>query len=417
EEDDDDRYVIQKTTTATLDFAAVTAQAARILRKWEDHLPGLADSCLEASQNAWEWAQANRNILYDQEAHNDTYDPDIETGAYGDRNADDEFAWAGVELYLATRQDSYFTAVYPAGLDEEYGIPGWPNVATLGLYSLYLARDSLTQVIDLEDVTSALLNLADDLTARYEANPYRITMTSDDYYWGSNSVAANQGMALIFAFLASPDTPLYKDVAVAQLDYLLGRNPTGYCYVTGFGEHSPLYPHHRPSASDRVDEPVPGFLVGGPNPGQQDNQPPHHEVYYASSLPAKSYADEEPSYASNEVTINWNAPLVFLSGALEALQGVELSTAPKRQSLRNVFTPAITMTTRTISLNLPQGWSGQAVFTNLNGKVLNKVAIADQKTVKVDAQWSNQITLLRIDAENTHGQKRTYTQKLVQLQQ
>lgn len=28
--------------------------------------------------------------------------------------------------------------------------------------------------------------------------------------------------------------------------------------------------------------------------------------------PAKMYIDEEASYASNEVAINWNAPLVFL---------------------------------------------------------------------------------------------------------
>jgi endoglucanase len=28
--------------------------------------------------------------------------------------------------------------------------------------------------------------------------------------------------------------------------------------------------------------------------------------------PARMYLDEEPSYASNEVAINWNAPLVFL---------------------------------------------------------------------------------------------------------
>jgi len=33
--------------------------------------------------------------------------------------------------------------------------------------------------------------------------------------------------------------------------------------------------------------------------------------------PAKMYLDEEASYASNEVAINWNAPLVFLlAGAL-----------------------------------------------------------------------------------------------------
>ena len=32
--------------------------------------------------------------------------------------------------------------------------------------------------------------------------------------------------------------------------------------------------------------------------------------------PAKMYLDEEESYASNEVAINWNAPLVFLVASL-----------------------------------------------------------------------------------------------------
>lgn len=49
------------------------------------------------------------------------------------------------------------------------------------------------------------------------------------------------------------------------MDYILGKNATGYCYVTGFGMKSPLYPHHRLSASDDIEAPLPGFLVGGPN--------------------------------------------------------------------------------------------------------------------------------------------------------
>ena len=32
--------------------------------------------------------------------------------------------------------------------------------------------------------------------------------------------------------------------------------------------------------------------------------------------PAKMYLDEWESYASNEIAINWNAPLVFVLAAL-----------------------------------------------------------------------------------------------------
>ena len=88
------------------------------------------------------------------------------------------------------------------------------------------------------------------------------------------------------------------------MDYILGKNATGYCYVTGFGMKSPLYPHHRLSASDDIEAPLPGFLDG---------------VAYASNLPDESYADVEGSYASNEIAINWSAALVALVSSLDAL--------------------------------------------------------------------------------------------------
>jgi hypothetical protein len=36
-------------------------------------------------------------------------------------------------------------------------------------------------------------------------------------------------------------------------------------------------------------------------------------------LPALAYTDNDSSYASNEICINWNAPLAFLAVGLEAL--------------------------------------------------------------------------------------------------
>ncbi len=94
------------------------------------------------------------------------------------------------------------------------------------------------------------------------------------------------------------------------MDYILGRNPTGYSFVTGFGEKTPLHPHHRISQSDTVAAPVPGMLVGGPHAWQQD------KCHYKSNEPTKSYSDSWCSYSTNEIAINWNAPLVYVLGAL-----------------------------------------------------------------------------------------------------
>src|SRR5690606_34504337 len=51
------RYVVQKSTAATLDFAAVTTQAARIFKSFDKQFPGLADTCLQAASLAWQWAE------------------------------------------------------------------------------------------------------------------------------------------------------------------------------------------------------------------------------------------------------------------------------------------------------------------------------------------------------------------------
>ena len=310
------RYVVQKSTAATLDFAAVMAQASRIFRSYENTLPGLSDSTLQAAVGAWGWARRHPNVLYHQDRMNEAHDPDIGTGAYSDRNVDDEFYWAAAELYAATQADSFYT-IATRFADDRTPLPSWGQVRTLGDYTLSRLRAELTPAAkdDLPALTRRLIRAADTLVAAGEASAYQTPMGHDrrNYVWGSNAVAANQGIVLIQAYRLTGNVR-YLDYALANLDYLLGRNATGYSFVTGYGDKTPLHPHHRPSAGDELAEPVPGLLVGGPNPGQQD------ECTYPSDLPARSYVDDVCSYASNEIAINWNAPLVYLTAALEALQ-------------------------------------------------------------------------------------------------
>ena len=68
---------------------------------------------------------------------------------------------------------------------------------------------------------------------------------------------------------------------------------------------------------DAVDQqpagPVP--QLGGPQPGQQDACPG-----YTTTIPAKTYLDTYCSYSTNEITIYWNAALVYLLGGVMANQ-------------------------------------------------------------------------------------------------
>jgi endoglucanase len=86
--------------------------------------------------------------------------------------------------------------------------------------------------------------------------------------------------------------------------------------VTGFGSRSPKNIHHRPSAADGITEPVPGYLAGGPNLSVKTDC---NVNIPRSKYPASSYLDMECSYSTNEIVINWNAPLIFLSGGIDDL--------------------------------------------------------------------------------------------------
>jgi endoglucanase len=142
---------------------------------------------------------------------------------------------------------------------------------------------------------------------RTRANPYRVSLQATDYVWGSNSVAAEYGIDLLIANLFQPEQD-FVDTARDNLHYLLGRNTFSLSWVTQVGENPFLHPHHRPSGA-HPESPWPGMLSGGPNASRQD------AVLAALPKglpPAKVYADQLASYASNEICINWQANLVFL---------------------------------------------------------------------------------------------------------
>ena len=309
------RYVVQKGTAATLDFAATAAQASRIVAGYDGAFPGLADSLVTAAEAAWAWARANPTVAYNQGALSD---PAISTGAYGDGTFSDEFDWAAWELYLTTGDAAYLDA-RPVPSSPYIGTPWWGGVREMGYYSLLTHRDRIVGEVDIDAVRAALLQRADAFLADREASAYGVVMggQASQFNWGSNSNAGNQGVTLVMAYQLTGDRR-YLDAALSNLDYLLGRNATGYSFLTGYGGRTPRHIHHRPSEADGIADPVPGLLAGGPHAGGQDVGPNTWQCDDYRTTPAASYVDDWCSYATNEITINWNAPLVYLAAALEA---------------------------------------------------------------------------------------------------
>lgn len=310
------RYMVPKGTAATLDFAAVMAQSGRIFKKFEKVFPGLSDSCMRSAEKAWIWAVKNPKVAYDQNLMNKEYKPVINTGGYGDSDFTDEFIWAAAELYISTGKESYYTS-NPMFPDTLMTLPSWDKVKLLGYYTLLRSEKKLTNQAkkDLPVLKQHIMKTADNMASGVRDRAYMTVMgkSAADYIWGSNSVASNEGILLIQAYRLSGERK-YLDYALTNLDYVLGRNATGYSFITGYGHKTPMFPHHRLSEADGIKDPIPGLIAGGPNPGQQDGC-----KTYPSVIPDESYTDVVCSYASNEIAINWNAPAAYLSGALEVL--------------------------------------------------------------------------------------------------
>jgi endoglucanase len=295
------RYVIQKNTQATLDFTATMAHASILLRDFNTELPGLSDKCKNAAIKAWDWCLKNPAILYRQPQ-------DVGTGGYGDRNIRDEWFWAGVEMEMLTGSafpDSILSKL-------EFATPSWGDVAQLGMITILLNDDKVKPEI-YNRCRKIYLDYINKLVDVSEKSAYPVSL--DFFNWGSNSDVANHGLLKLVAFSLTQDQR-YLRSAINDMNYIIGVNPTGYCYITGIGEKSPMNIHHRPSGADNIADPVPGFLAGGPNTNVWTDCPDAKR----SKLPALSFVDEECSYSTNEICINWNTPLVFLAGALSAVK-------------------------------------------------------------------------------------------------
>jgi endoglucanase len=307
------RYVVQKGTAATLDLAAVAAHAARIFASYKKELPGLSDSCLSASEKAWSWSLAHPNMAYDQNAVDQLYSPKIVTGGYGDRKFSDEWFWAASELFISTGKSNYLDTV-TAHVNDHFGLPAWSETGLLGYYSL-LRNKTKPDLPFRDTIVSRLTRMADDYIQSAQQNAFLTVMggRKRDFVWGSNANAGNQGILLVQVYYITRNRK-YLDAALGNLEYICGRNATGYCFITGIGSFSTMHPHHRPSVADGIVDPVPGLMAGGPNPGEQDH------CHYDFHEPETAYVDSDCAYASNEIAINWNAPLVYLANAVEALE-------------------------------------------------------------------------------------------------
>ncbi|WP_410821309.1 glycoside hydrolase family 9 protein [Micromonospora sp. 050-3] len=363
-DDPQPRELHPPSTAATLNLAATAAQCARLFAPYD---AAFATRCGTAAKTAYAAAKAHPAVYAS---------PTDGTGggAYDDSNVTDEFYWAAAELYLTTGAQNYLTDVtasphHTGNVFDARGF-GWQSVAALGRLDLATVPNGLPAA-DLARVRASVTAAADTYLAELRQQAYGLPMPGDanSYFWGGNSNVINNAVVLATAFDLTRN-PVYRDGAVQAMDYILGRNALNISYVTGWGEHAAQNQHSRifgHQLDPNLPRPPAGSLAGGPNAALQD---PFVAQLLAGCKPMFCYVDDINSYSTNEVAINWNSALAWISSFL-ADQGdagaVPATTCTARYTNYGAwqggtgFTGQLTIqNTGTAAIN---GWSVRFAFT------------------------------------------------------
>ncbi len=406
------RYIYQISSTATADLAAVAARASRTYQPFD---ASFAAQCRQAAERAWAYLAQHPSIV---PAGGFINPVGTSTGEYGDADDRDERLWAAAELFAATGSTDYelyyslnalVRGLFNTGLS-------WQNVTDLAHLSYLTASDRTRDAGILADLSASLKSTADILMSRRAVSGLHVTLVPGEFVWGSNSVALNHAMLLLSAAKAL-GVPSYQAGAEDQLHYILGVNPHGRSFVTGLGSVRAMAPHHRPSASDGVTEPVPGLLVGGPN--QYGGDPVLNARFTSANPPAWWYADELDSYASNEIAINWNAPLVFVAGVL-AGEGTSSGAVehgddvPRRSSLDPVF-PNPFNPRATVRFTLAYPGHVALDVMDLSGRTLERLIDADLPAGMHDTSWNADGYASGVYVMRLYARDQVATQKAVLL--
>lgn len=315
-DDHGERFIIGKSTSSTLNFAAVAAMAYRVFK---NHDPKYAKKCLEAAKRAWIWANQNPEVQYPVNREG--------TGPYSDGPMRDEFLWAATELMISTGERKYIQYVMQ-NIENVKIQPNswWQDVSNLTYYSIITHQEKLPKKL-VEHAKKSILDMAELVRKETFESPQRIFVRA--FHWGSNSNLLNAGILLAYAYLIDKNRENINAI-ILFLDYIFGVNPLAKSFVSGFGENPLMNPHLRPTAADNIDHPMPGYIAGGPNETLAGGDPYLVAIHARGTPGAKAYVDVVGSWASNEIAINWNAPFTFILFFIEKKVEGKIDPTPER---------------------------------------------------------------------------------------
>lgn len=299
DEDTQQVYILSAETTTTGAFVGAAALASEL---YKDFDPEFAQECKDRALRAWDYLVNTGTTILENPAG-------INAGLYRDDSDLDERYYAAMALWYITQEKNYLE-IARSYLNQDIYCGTGLNYLDVGMYGSYLylqhpnaKNDGLYEVLK-----GLIIEGANQALSNAQGEGYNSSITS--YGWGSNGDVANNGILMMMAYDMTGEEE-YRNYAIEQLNYLLGKNSLDMSFVIGYGTNYPANPHHRISKARNLT--LTGALVGGPNSSRDDTV----IQAFGSDVPAaKMYSDQYLSYSTNEVAIYWNSALVHLLAKL-----------------------------------------------------------------------------------------------------
>ncbi|MBL1420909.1 MAG: glycoside hydrolase family 9 protein [Alphaproteobacteria bacterium] len=312
--DDRLRELHRPSTAATLNLAAVAAQASRLFMPYD---ATYAAELENAAMAAYAAAKATPDLFAPAE------DGNSGGGPYNDTELSDEFFWVAVELFLTSGEDGYkadfMASVHWTDPTAKHYAFDWGITDMLARLSLSYSKQEIDADIRAQNeafIVAQADKYLDIQAGQIFGMPY--APPKGVYDWGSTHLIIQNAIVMATAYEMTGDGK-YRDGALETMDYILGRNALNNSYVTGYGSHYSENQHSRWfSAQLNADLPHPpkGSLSGGPNSSIQD--PVVQNLFGDAGCPGQTcYIDDIESWSTNEITINWNAALVQMAAFLK----------------------------------------------------------------------------------------------------
>jgi endoglucanase len=339
--------------------------------------------CLKYAEALYAFARANPGLGYSG-------------GFYGSGGYVSEEAWAADWLYLATSNLSYVNDIISTGSNGAFNgylsniitSPGstWQNIWVMswdarwgGVFSLLdpiVAGNSAVPA-----ATQQAVHYFNKWQVQYwshvphdntnDTNFIATTPAGFSYLttWGSaryNAAAQLEALAYRKNFPADPQSVLFSNWAMGQMNYLMGDNPAKWSYIVGFGSTTPVVGSEVGGTATAASHPHHGDAQGSLTNSQSD-PPTDRHILYGALVGGPSATDQPDDvttdFVLNEVAVDYNAAFVGALAGLYQYYGQSQTMTAFSPPAEPVGTPYYA--TATLNQDSTQGSQITVNITNL----------------------------------------------------